>query len=283
MPGSPSTALKGWAISTQRVGTGRPGRVDHTYVTSDCGYVWRCFGRNRGGAQVCADIGDSHIANCLATPSETAGIIYGVTGVCHQAANRILFPANCAKISGARGYNVSLVVYGPYGNLPWAELTLCYPRTSTIHGAGPTPSGMSLARADGVPARGSPSPRSPMESDVFETEMSRRIQDLRDLVHAHPAAGIDGDRFERLVQVQTLFWSRKDALAVEMAQGTIDPDDYLERFNAALAESMDRSRAAIGSRAFAELFGEAGEHPEDLVDPDIFEEVHGPQHAARLF
>ncbi|MER2268005.1 hypothetical protein [Methylobacterium oxalidis] len=267
----------------QRVGTGRPGRFDHTYVTSDCGYTWRCFVRAAGGTQVCADMGDSNIANCLATPGETAGIVYGVTGVCHQASNRILFPANRAKVSGARGYSVSVVAYGPYGNLPWTELTLCYPPGPTIHGSGLTRFGTSLASAAGVSARRSPSPRAPMESDVFETEMARRIRDLRDLVDAHPAAGIDEDRFERLVQAQTVFWLRKDDLAAAMEQGSIEPDRYLEQFNAALAEAMDRSRAAIGGHAFAELFGEAGEHPEDLVDPEIFEAEHRPSPMLRPF
>lgn len=43
-----------------------------------------------------------------------AGILYGVNGVCHQAANRILYPAG-VTVCKAAGYAVSSYAYGDYG------------------------------------------------------------------------------------------------------------------------------------------------------------------------
>ena len=110
--------------------------ADHTYVTSSAGHVWPCFGRGAGGAEVCAGSANVHRAHCLSKPRSEAGIVYAVTGVCHQAANRILYPAG-KTVSGARGYRWSLFTYGAYGKdpdtndlhfpsrNPWPELAAC--------------------------------------------------------------------------------------------------------------------------------------------------------------
>ena len=66
---------------------------DHTYVTSSHGHAWGCFGRSAGGTQIGSAVGNFDQADCLSQPNAQAGIGYGSIGVCHQAANRILFPA----------------------------------------------------------------------------------------------------------------------------------------------------------------------------------------------
>jgi hypothetical protein len=85
--------------------------ADHTYVTSSVGHVWPCFGRSAGGLAICSGAGNVERADCLSNPRAEAGIVYGVTGVCHQTANRILYPAG-KTVSAARGYdwNLSLVM-----------------------------------------------------------------------------------------------------------------------------------------------------------------------------
>src|ERR1700738_4941091 len=69
------------------------GAADHTYVTCQGGYAWPGWGRSAGGSTICAGAGSSANANCISQPSSTAGLVYGITGVCHQTANRILWPA----------------------------------------------------------------------------------------------------------------------------------------------------------------------------------------------
>lgn len=99
---------------------------DHTYALSDDGFLWSCFGRTTGGGKICTDVGDSSMADCLAQPNSHAGIIYLVTGVCHQAASRILWPAKLL-VDQAGGYGWSYALFGPYGTdpCPWPLLEQC--------------------------------------------------------------------------------------------------------------------------------------------------------------
>jgi hypothetical protein len=110
--------LRGYAIRTLA------GRADHTYVKSSAGHVWPCFGRGAGGKLIAHGDGDADFADCLSEPDSTAGIDYLSTGVCHQAANRILYPAR-AIVSRAKGFRVSAYFFGVYGLGAWPELERC--------------------------------------------------------------------------------------------------------------------------------------------------------------
>ncbi len=112
------TILKGHAIYV----AGTHKHADHTYVTSSDGHSWACWGRETGGSIICLGEGDSDIADCISQSSSHAGIIYGVTGVCHQTANRILRPAR-KTVSSANGYSLSWALYGVYGgtNRGWMD------------------------------------------------------------------------------------------------------------------------------------------------------------------
>ena len=74
--------------------------VDHTWVGSDDGGAWGCFGRDSGGLPLSAATGtsDRRFVDCLSHPKEIAryprlyaGLKYLRTGLCHQAANRLLY------------------------------------------------------------------------------------------------------------------------------------------------------------------------------------------------
>src|ERR1017187_7432481 len=89
--------LMGWSLSMAATG----GATDHAYVTSSEGHRWGCFGRDRQGTdaagapieghRVCIGTGSAAEASCIS--GGNAGIIYSVTGLCFQAANRILYPS----------------------------------------------------------------------------------------------------------------------------------------------------------------------------------------------
>ena len=99
-------------------------RWDHTYVRSSDGHRWRCWGRDAGGRQICSGRGDSAVADCLSQPGSQAGIIYAITGVCHQTANRILNPADVV-VSSANGYRQSVFLWGTYGLRSWPQRAKC--------------------------------------------------------------------------------------------------------------------------------------------------------------
>lgn len=92
--------------------------LDHTYVhieKEDQSLIkYGCWGRADDGRQICEGTGDVADAEMIATPSGLAGIVYGVTGVCHQTANRILYPAQ-VTVMQAGGYAISSAIYGTYG------------------------------------------------------------------------------------------------------------------------------------------------------------------------
>lgn len=90
--------------------------ADHTYVKCGTGgKAWSCWGGKTGGTELRRGVGSTKRADAIAEPDERAGIkCYLINGVCHQAANRILFPASITA-RGARGYDVSESLFGTYG------------------------------------------------------------------------------------------------------------------------------------------------------------------------
>jgi hypothetical protein len=99
--------------------------ADHTYV--ECGTggaAWSCWGGKTGGTELRRDAGSTQRADDIAGPDERGGITcYLINGVCHQAANRIVFPA-ALTVRGARGYEVSEALFGTYGR-PGGTFGLC--------------------------------------------------------------------------------------------------------------------------------------------------------------
>jgi len=90
------------------------GMADHTYVTCSGGYAWPCWGRSAGGYALSSGRGSTERAHCLSKSDSHAGLIYGITGVCHQTANRILWPAQ-VTVRHSKGYWASHLIYGTYG------------------------------------------------------------------------------------------------------------------------------------------------------------------------
>jgi hypothetical protein len=101
------------------------GAADHTYVRcSTGGKAWSCWGGKTGGSFLRSGSGSTNQADAIAEPNERARVTcYLVNGVCHQAANRILFPAGIF-VTGARGYGLSSAIFGPYGR-PTGPLGTC--------------------------------------------------------------------------------------------------------------------------------------------------------------
>ena len=88
--------------------------LDHTYV--ECvlnGKTWGCHGRSSGGAVLSSGTGCEFNADCIYGNDE-AGIVYLLTGVCHQIANRTLISAG-VTVHRANGYFLSSSIYGEYG------------------------------------------------------------------------------------------------------------------------------------------------------------------------
>jgi len=86
---------------------------DHTYVMSDENDIWECNGRASGGEENVSGYGDLSISRCIG--NSNTGIVYGLTGVCHQMSNRILASVGVELTSDIRGYFLSVSLFGTHG------------------------------------------------------------------------------------------------------------------------------------------------------------------------
>lgn len=127
----------GFKIFGQEIG-------DHTWVASDAGYCAGCrFGtepdpyycspsRWEGGKytppsdtsrELASGLDSQSTAECMAgepykfmgIPSQS-GIVYAINGVCHNLANRTLYPSS-VTVKGALGYWFTQAIYGTYGTM----------------------------------------------------------------------------------------------------------------------------------------------------------------------
>jgi hypothetical protein len=255
MAGIPSATLEAWAIPMVV-----PSFFDHTYVVSSCGLRWRSRGRSNGGARLRSRTGSSAIADCLARPNGLAGIRYGRTGVCHQIANRILHPAGITVV-GCGGYLVSVFRFGEHGHLPWPELSACY-------------SGATVQTSGSVGSGGGASGNLSGSVSVYNTPQSgtERKHLTEFLALAERALGnrLESPTRQSLQKIQKDFMRRQTRLVHSLDLGIVTPEEYLAQFNVMLRSAMERMRVVLGEERFDIVFGEAGRHPEGLVDRGTF-------------
>lgn len=93
--------------------------LDHTCVSTSSGAEWGCFGRTYSqdpsvATAIASGPGDELWARAIAGPDGSAGIDYGVTGVCDQCSNRILLPAGLT-VKNAPGDEIAMLLAGIYG------------------------------------------------------------------------------------------------------------------------------------------------------------------------
>jgi hypothetical protein len=85
-----------------------------------------------------------------------------------------------------------------------------------------------------------------------------------------------------LRNIQRDFARRQTQLVRVLDLGAMPSEEYLGQLNAILKTMMDRMRVTLGEERFNIVFGEAGKHPEGLVDRKMFMEVAASErHPAR--
>lgn len=246
--------LRGHAIAT----LGR--RLDHTYVTSSDGHAWPCGGRAEGGDMISKGCGSSWLASCLAGADQTAGIRYGITGVCHQIANRILRPAG-VDVSRAWGDRISQSLWRKYGRNAsadgvWPEWNHC---SDLAASAG--------LRDEGVPfVSGSTSSGGPPGSQPGRLDR---------MIDEHLGVDYAPARRTRLRQLDALAEQEQDELVRALDEKRLTPEQYLERFTRMAGELFERYEEVLGRDDFVRLFGAAPEDALDIADPEAFRRAHG--------
>lgn len=272
------------------------GTVEHTYVWSSDGYKWGCFGRGGpnmlhhppNSRQICAGQGDSAIADCLSepqSPNSHAGLIYGLTGVCHQASNRILHPAT-EFVDDAKGYGVSSLAYGAYG-APWfgggqkwrRMLSNCYPPNPGPLGGGTGSSDPTDSERDVDPAK--------LEyfdsvNRIYEEAAESEEDDIAtlnrelELEISYRLGEVSASTKETLISSQTTFLQERTPIGTAVIRREIDGETYANNINSVLSVILRDVVGSIGNEVFGQFFNfEVAEVPRllevdyVLVIPDI--------------
>ncbi len=202
-----------------------------------------------------------------------AGLRYGISGVCHQAANRILRPFG-VTVAGVKGYGASIFLYGQYGRGGWPEWQQC----------------ASLMGGSVVP----PSRRS--SSVAFISKSAQLSKQIEEIYAAHPEAlnpteqedleigerelqalfGVQlGDEYDRkkVQQVRRLHRRLQEArlyLGKELESGCISRQHFLKVFNELMALTFERCQDILGKKDFERLFGGSVDQVQHLIEPSIF-------------
>jgi hypothetical protein len=264
--------LTGYAIPTVIPG------ADHTYVKSDDpAFSWGCWGRNTGGKEICSGSADASIANCISQVNSHAGIIYGITGVCHQTANRILFPAG-VTVSKAGGYNVSRFAYGVYGlnTKEWTErLARCgisrgKSRTETPVGRR-TPSSEEGEKAYLQKVMAIYTEASQREDDF----LSLPARELELTMEFYLGGSLEPDIISSVQKLQSDFLQEKSEIDHEFYGGDIGIEKWVQEGNDLFTGILRQAAEDVGNKNFELIFGISP--PKDgfiLIDPDIATKVH---------
>lgn len=278
--------LTGWAINIGSTG------ADHTYVTSSDGYIWPCWGRSAGGQSICAANGSSASANCFSQTDSHAGIIYAITGVCHQTANRVLYPAG-AVVSNAGGYWASVLLYGTYGTHNLASLIEWEVRKS---------------RCSGISGDMTPNTRvsrffETMESPITPDDPALRnyLDKVNNLYAAQANVttlaslgeeaqpdflgqelelmadyrlGNAAPDMKALRDAQAEALKNKAVLDQQLISKQLPPAEYARQVNGLVNGLLEQSVSLLGEKTHIQLLGVAPGKPVELVDSDILAQHH---------
>jgi hypothetical protein len=252
--------------------------VDHTWVTTydnrvkvypaladvlSAGehywYSWGSF-HAKGGTPVSADGflasggADLLYASCLCRPDVDSiidpaarGTIfnYGRDGVCHQLSNQILWPtgrggATPATVNRARGYWLSIAIFGTYGkqHAAWASKKI---QCSTQGGSNAMNSGQAGADVDDFQGH--------LQATLKGPDAGAKIKTLMDHRRAF------------MVQVERLQYVPQDSDVPTASE-----------LNKAYSSFLHEAADILGPEDFERVFGQRPTDEMNIVDPSIYEQ-----------
>src|SRR5271170_126323 len=263
--------------------------LDHTYIATDDNFVWGCFGRSSGGRAITADNGNSLVADCLSkpidnsvTPQIYAGLRYGRTGVCHQAANRILSATGSGiTVAAARGARLSFARWGVFGTSPWPQRAACAKLTGGSGGGGaPSGSGssgggsnMNQQNKDAQFAHRIRSIYTPEVLDYLGDQerfpdWQLRERELKALVDTYLGENYDRKKVRAVIGLHLCSQWEQDSLGLLLDEDELTPERYLNAFNTLAVSTAKICEQILGSEDFERLFGCTPDEAAGLINPE---------------
>jgi hypothetical protein len=249
---------------------------DHVYVASDGGHLWGCFGGDSGGIEICSGAGDIAFAYCLSYPRgkspfglpRYAGITYGKDGVCHQAANRILYPVGNGGliVTQARGYGLSHTLFGPYGlsGMSWPELAKC----ASVHGrVGGSPSGgLTVAPGNDKSAQLAADIRR-IHSHFGQDGLAAASAELEAFARLQLGKDYDPRKIAVVAECRNRWREEQQVATARLEYGELTADKYVVVLRELTSEMAARCERVLGDRDFERLFGIPPKDAADLLMP----------------
>lgn len=280
---SSGESLKAYAIELQFFAG-----LEHTYVTSSDGKKWGCWGRDAGGRIIASCqpfVAASGKAACIAGQDSHAGIRYGITGVCHQTANRILWPS-AMIVSRAHGYTATSLAYGAYGLDPgdWIPIrNRCCPAPTaassrpqaTIRKTESSPEQKFAERIFQLYEKEAVKPRAVGvdEENANRTNLLAQELDLT-LDYRLGEDGITEHERELLKAEQVILIAKMDNLRGSFARKEIPASAYMVAANSMFFAALSTTAKLLGQSAYERLFGMSIDQKPNLIDPDIMRSAY---------
>jgi hypothetical protein len=243
------------------------GKADHTYVigvdkkTGDR-LVWNCGGAYEGGRELTQGEADGLKCDCISLRKEDiklaggmAGIRYGIDGVCHQAANRIMYPAGLI-VSKAKGWKLSSHIYGRLGlNAP--------------DGKGRALWNSIIKRCLNLDAEVPEERRLSEEPAAVAEDLVKAEYDLM----ADTDGQISATQLQELAEERQAFQDARGRLALKVEEGNITGATFAAEINQTISAYLKSASQITGRQLYAESL-QADDAQVYLVNPDIAERIY---------
>lgn len=251
--------VEAWAQGA--FGPGIEEHADHTYGigfsdTGERNYLWPCGGDHDGKDAHCIATGEALEPECdclsqrLADPltKGLAGIVYGVDGVCHQAANRILCTAGL-EVNGAKGYKKA------GGEKSWKHLTYyLYGRL-------------------GIKREGGSKKWEEIKSGCLCKTYPYCSEEPGEHVEIGNALGLSGDHASAIGAAAEAARSDFIDTYARLSAGAISPREYADALNGRISDFVTQLRESLGEQVHQSLFGDLPDSGLVIVEPAICEAV----------
>ena len=247
------------------------GKADHTYVIGvdkKTGHqlVWNCGGAYEGGRQLTTGEADGMTCDCISLRMEDiklaggmAGIRYGIDGVCHQAANRIMYPAGLV-VNKANGWKLSSKMYGRLG-------------LRAIDGKGKALWEKILKRCMGVTAE------IPTEHLLSETPdpINEHLIELEHDLLEETGIRFSTAQSKDLSSEFLMFQESQQRLGSEIGKGNITGVSFAMDMNNAISKYVANVSKIASGPVQEKLFGQKEDTPIYLINPDIAEQIYSQE------
>lgn len=265
--------------------------ADHTYVECGTGAkAWGCWGGKTGGKTLRSGTGSTNRANDIAQPEEKANIkCYLINGVCHQAANRILLPANI-NVEGARGYSISSSLFGPYGRVGFWSCSspfLKYPNiTGDLHACLEDTEKLMIESTSEEEMRytkrvmeiydKAEEPLAALKKDAHGSELSTNMQmELFELLIEHKL-GSDKKSFSiisGLIQTRRSFENERIEFEKTYSHDDLTAEGFAKEFDDLTIKFQDDAANMLDKEQYKALFDLEVDERIMLADPEIIKEI----------